>query len=106
MNHFFSESLGGSDFLFYLCIDKASIPAREAGRVKDIDGLRRPTKPFLALASDRKVERLTWPKGKAFTDVTFCDFKLRKLESSHRGNATVSDCGGGLYPFFCVVPFI
>ena len=54
---------------------------------QDIDGNPEATKPFVGLAEE-----------KAFTDVTFCEFKLRKLETIHRGNATVNACVGVLYP--------
>ena len=72
-------------FILYLCTDLVGL---WAGRVKDIDG---------TLEADEAICR-AGRGGKAFTDVTFCEFKLRNFDSSHRGNATESVCEGELYP--------
>ena len=72
-------------FILYLCTDLVGL---WAGRVKDIDG---------TLEADEAICR-AGRGGKAFTDVTFCEFKLRNFDSSHRGNATESVCVRELYP--------
>ena len=48
-----------------------------AGRI-NIDGILRPTMPFVGQAEG---------KGR-FRTLPVCEFKLRKLESFYRGNAT------------------
>lgn len=37
-------------------------------------------------------------KRGVYVTLPFCKFKLRTIESSHRGNATISACVGWLYP--------
>ena len=60
-----------------------------AGRVKtNIDGIQRLRTPFVRTAEGKGVYRT----------LSFCAFKLRTFETSHRGNATVSVCVGELYP--------
>ncbi len=49
---------------------------------QDIDGILRPTKPFVGQAEGKRRLRT----------LLFCDFKLRNFETLHRGNATVSVC--------------
>ena len=50
-----------------------------AGRVKtNIDGILRPTKPFVGLADGKRRLRT----------LSFCAFKLRTFETLHRDNAT------------------
>ena len=67
----------------YLC-PRLSQPNNGRASQKDIDGHLRPTMPFVGQAEgERRLRTLS-----------FCEFKLRKLESIHRGNATVSVCVG------------
>lgn len=40
-------------------------------------------------------------RKEAFTDVILCKFKLRKLESMYRGNATIDAYVGELYSIAC-----
>ena len=54
-----------------------------AGR-NNIDGIWRSTMPFVGQAEGKRRLRT----------LSFCDFKLRKFESKHRDNATVSVCVG------------
>ena len=73
--------------------------SRPAWGLADIDGILMLAKSFVWLTGGR---------GKAFTDVTTCVFKLRNFESFHRSNATVDVCVGELYPdldftMLCVV---
>ena len=53
----FSESLGGSDFSFYLCsvTQRAAASRGLLRRVADIDGILRPTKPFVGQAEGKGV---------------------------------------------------
>ena len=71
---FLHEKFGGLTYFLYLCNQQASLFIL-TGRF-DIDGME-----------------LFWPFvgpgfGKAFTDITDCDFKLRNFETLHRSNAT------------------
>ena len=55
---------------------------------QDIDGIQRPKKPLVGLGQ----------RERTFSDVTVCKFKLRKLESTYRGNATEASARGDYIP--------
>ncbi len=79
-------------FCFVLCLLLRTFaltkPALMGRAGQDIDGILRPTKPFVRLAEGKRRLRT----------LLFCEFKLRKLETIHRGNATMNANVGVLYP--------